>query len=629
MKIRAISALLALVLAISLIPAPQTADAAALSASEIQKQIRSAYQRSLSASGRENFNGYCGTLVSWQMFCLGIDRKIYAADGKRQYDLYSAMDMTTGGYRVKSYPASKYSLKEALNAITNNGTIDAYNMVVGFEKTNTAAGSIYGHALVVHAILDGVVYFVECFDASIAGRYWAEGEPISCTIDQFCTYYDRWTVFDGIAYFGLKSYADMCEDYACNMQAMVTENAVIYKEPGDPGVYDPEASMSVIAGQWLQVTGLYKTPYGKYWYRVRYGDKTGYAEAEKLAMESLCADDVTIKSLRVPTNLHKGYSFVVQGSVSAEVSQVDSVTVTVCSQDGQTQHSGTAQTKNGKTALNSSSINNALPFRKMPAGTYELTVEAAVTIHVLEDGAVVTKTETVELHRSQFQIVTDWDKYCTVSFNGNGGEALTDQMVVGKGYNLGTLTTAWRSGYAFAGWTLDKEGTQPFAEETVINANTTLYAQWTPGHAGTEGWQHTENGSHYCDGDSAVEGWITFEKLHFYQHDDGSLATGWAWIDGGLRYFNEAGVLITQLQGEDGRVYCLNTDGKGVLGWNIVADAPSEEPSEGDTEDLLDVLEETDKLSAAGLVMQRLSACIYQIAVEAASGEITGALDME
>jgi hypothetical protein len=45
-------------------------------------------------------------------------------------------------------------------------------MVVGFQKTNTAAGSIYGHALVVHAILDGIVYFVECYDSAVGGRYW-------------------------------------------------------------------------------------------------------------------------------------------------------------------------------------------------------------------------------------------------------------------------------------------------------------------------------------------------------------------------------------------------------------------------------------------------------------------------
>lgn len=626
MKVRVISALLALVLVFLLIPAPTTVDAAAISVSEIQKQIRSAYQRSLSASGRENFNGYCGTLVSWQMFCLGIDRKIYAADGKQQFDLYSAMDMTTGGYRVTSYPSSKYTLKEALNAITNNGTIDVYNMVVGFEKTNTAAGSVYGHALVVHAILDGVMYFVECYDASIAGRYWAEGDPISCTIDQFCEYYNRWTVFDGIAYFGLKTYADMCEDYACNMQAMVTENTVVYKEPGDPGIYDPEANMSVIAGQWMQVTGLFKTPYGKYWYRVSYGDKTGYVEAEKLTMESVSAGDVTIKSLRVPTNLHKGYGFVVQGTVSSEISQVESVTVTVRSQDGQTAYSGTAQPKNGKTALNQSSINNALPFRKMPAGTYDLTVEAVVTVHVMENGSIAAKTGKVQLHHCQFQIVTDWDKYCTVSFNGNSGDAETDQIVVAKGHSLGTLPAAQRSGYAFAGWTLDQAGTQPVTPETVIDKNTTLYAQWTAGHAGTEGWQHTENGSHYCDGDSAAEGWITFEKLLFYQHDDGALATGWVWIDGGLRYFNEAGVLITQLQGDDGRIYYLNTEGMGLLGWNIRTETSSEVAAGEKTEE---IPEQTDKLSAAGLILQKLSTCVYEIASEVVSGEISGQLEME
>lgn len=617
MKIRVISALLAIVMVLLLIPAPTSADAAAITVSEIKQQIRSAYQRSLSASGRESFNGYCGTLVSWQMFCLGIDRKIYSADGKDQYDLYSAMDMTTGGYRVKSYPASKYTLKEALNAITNNGTINVYNMVVGFEKTNTAAGSIYGHALVVHAILDGIVYFVECYDSAVGGRYWPEGEAISCTIDQFCAYYDRWTVFDGIAYFGLKTYADMCESYACNMQAIVTEDTIVYNEPGDFGVHDPVETMSVIAGQWFKVTGLYKTPYGKYWYRVTWSDQVGYIEAEKLMMDNIAAEDVKITGLRVPTNVHQGYSFVVRGTVSAEISQVESVSVTIRSEDGLTEHVGIAQPKNGKTALNSSPINNALPFRKLTAGTYELIVEAVIKIHVLENGELMTKNQTVKLHHSQFKVVTDWDKYCTVSFDGNGGEADTDQVVLAKGESLGTLPTAHRSGYAFAGWTLDKEGKNPATAETVVNASTTLYAQWTQGHTGTDGWQHTENGSHFHDGNSPAEGWVTFGELYFYQYADGTLATGWAWIDGGLRFFNQAGVLITQLQGADGRVYCLNTAGQGLLGWNIQTDTP-------DVPDQDQAPEQTDKLSAAVRAIHKLSTGIYQIAAKAVSGELSG-----
>ena len=623
MKIRVISALLAIVMVLLLIPAPATADAAAITVSEIKQQIRSAYQRSLRASGRVNFNGYCGTLVSWQMFCLGIDKKVYAADGKDQYDLYSAMSVTTGGYRVKSYPASKYTLKEALNTITNNGTVNAYNMVVGFQKTNTAAGSIYGHALVVHAILDGIVYFVECYDSAVAGRYWPEGEPISCTIDQFCAYYDRWTVFDGICYFGLKTYADMCESYACNMQAIVTADAIIYNEPGDFGIHDPEETMPVIAGQWFQVTGLYKTPYGKYWYRVAWDDRVGYIEAEKLMLDSVSAEDIKITGLRVPTNIHEGYSFVVRGTVASEVSLIESVSVTALFEDNFTRYVGTAQPKNGKTQLNSTSINNALPFRKMEPGTYELIVEAVVQNYVLENGEPVVKSQTVKLHHSQFKVVTDWDKYCIVSFDGNGGEADTDQIVFAKGDSLGTLPKAYRSGYAFNGWTLDKAGQNPVTAQTVVNADTTLYAQWTQGHTGTDGWQHTENGSHFHDGNMPAKGWISFGELYFYQHTDGTLATGWAWIDGGLRFFNAAGVLITQLQGADGRVFCMNTEGQCLLGWTVRTDTPNAPEQEGDRE------VQTDKLSAAARAMHELSTGIYEIAVKAVSGALAGTVELD
>jgi hypothetical protein len=57
---------------------------------------------------------------------------------------------------VKAYPASQYTLLDALNTITRNGTLDVYNILVGFQRTNTQLGSIYGHALLIHGIIDGM-----------------------------------------------------------------------------------------------------------------------------------------------------------------------------------------------------------------------------------------------------------------------------------------------------------------------------------------------------------------------------------------------------------------------------------------------------------------------------------------
>ena len=69
----------------------------------------------------------------------------------------------------------------------------------------------------------------------------------------------------------------------------------------------------------------------------------------------------------------------------------------------------------------------------------------------------------------------------TVSFDANGGSTTTVSKKVTYGSTYGTLPTATRIGYDFAGWYTEKEaGTAIIADNTVsITADTTLYARWT------------------------------------------------------------------------------------------------------------------------------------------------------
>ena len=603
-----------------LIPAP--ANAVAVTPSEIVQQIRTTYRRSLSGSGMKNFNGYCGTLVSWQAYCLGIDKRVDLCDGNEQFDRYRYLDKSTGGYSVQKYPATKYTLTEAMNAITHNGTQDAYNMIVGFQKTNTVAGQKYGHAVFVHAVIDGIVYFVECFNANVGGKYFPEGEPIYCTIEEFCKYYDRWTVFEGIAYFGLKTYADVCTRYPSSMKAMAVADDYIYEEPADPGIHDAEQVAKLYSGQWLTVTGLLKTPNGKFWYEVEIDGYLRYVEAQLLTMGSVDTSVLTLSSLSAPAALRKGNGFTMGGTVSTVNSTIRTVQVAVYAADNdQEPVFGATMDVNGKSAsLNKSQFNNALTFRKLAAGEYTLHLTVELEIYVLEDGAPVIRTEMVNLWDGRFLVKTDSSTYPVVKFDGNGGTTELDQMVVSKNATVGSLPVAVRSGYAFAGWSLDKAGTKPVAPETIITKNTTLYAQWVPGHSGEGGWQETEDGWHYCAGDHPVEGWITFGDLQFYQYSDGTLAKGWVLIDQNLRYFNAAGALITRLEGASGSSFDAQTDGTGTLGWLATGSVPM--GSVMTPEELLQRQEQIQNMPAAGRAMQTLTASIYYLAVKITSGQL-------
>ena len=509
MKLRVISLLLAIVLTVLLIPTP--ASAAATEAAELEAQIINTYRSAIRYSGRWTFNGYCGSLVNWQTYLLGIDTRKYGCDGKDEYDLYSNLGTTTGGYRVECYPAARYDLRSALNAITHNGTVDAYNLVVGFQKTNTREGSIYGHAVFVHGIVDGTVYFVECFSTSLGGKYYAEGQPISCSIEAFCDYYNRWTVFDGVAYFGLKTYADVCREYPASMYAMAVGNADAYSEPADPGIYEGTLSGdNVVAGEMVKVTALLETPGGSYWYQIDRGGRAEYVCAEKLVWIADCCD-LGLADYRMPTVIRKGNGFVLRGLASSLSSRIHSVTATVYDPSADTEEpilEGTLEVDGKSISLNTWQLDRYMTFRQLTAGTYRIAVTAEVQTYVLKDGVPAMHSNTVTLWNSELCVAADWKQYDTVTFDGNGGTAEIFQTVSAHGSTVGTLPGASRAGYTLTGWTLDPEGNRPVSEDYEITGDVTLYAQWTETSTSLSGWQQVDGDWRYYLNGIPV-GWVS------------------------------------------------------------------------------------------------------------------------
>jgi hypothetical protein len=164
-------------------------------------QIRNAYSSSLKMTGRNSFNGFCGLYAGCMVKALGITKEGNFHNGNDQYDVYKNMSYTSGGYRVITYPGTKYNLRNALNALTNNGTTNVENILVGYHTGSGTAGRLYGHAVFIHAIVNGKVHFSESFSGNIVGRYYTEGTPIVCSIDQFASYYGSWCSFEGIIHF--------------------------------------------------------------------------------------------------------------------------------------------------------------------------------------------------------------------------------------------------------------------------------------------------------------------------------------------------------------------------------------------------------------------------------------------
>ena len=79
----------------------------------------------------------------------------------------------------------------------------------------------------------------------------------------------------------------------------------------------------------------------------------------------------------------------------------------------------------------------------------------------------------------------EFNSYLTsskLSFDSNGGNAVSDIKTIYYGQKYGELPTPTRENYTFDGWFTDKENGTEITANTVVNAlvNQTLYAHWTP-----------------------------------------------------------------------------------------------------------------------------------------------------
>ena len=524
---RLLSLVLAIFLAASvLLPAPVTA--AANGPDEIKQQIRRVYKKARSYFGRDSFDGYCGMFVSGQLYFLGISTSMIGGDGNQQYDTYSRMKYTSGGYRVKAYPARAYTLRKALDDITDNGTRDAYNILVGFEKTKSTLGKRYGHASVIHAILDGTVYFTESYDVRLGGKTYPEGAPISCSIAEYCRYFESTTTqFDGVIYFGLKTYTEKCKIYSSSFSGSVTEGYLLRSQPCEETVDEKsEPVLQADAGDQLTVTGLYLNTEGEYWYQVICDQGPAYIPADRVQATKLFFDDVSVSGIKAPTALRQGKSFHVEGTILSKTNSLYSIRAQIYSLTGEEESlvlTGSDVADSKSYDLDDSVISQKLTFRKLPAGAYRYELAAVVGNYYIENGQLQTGWDTVQLWSSEFR-VTEQKMACdTVTFNACGGSSSLDRTVVLEGETLDKLPEAHRTGHVFLGWYTAPEGGEPVEAGFVPGDSVTLYARWT-------------------SYDELRAKWQTSGQYRYY-YSDGMSSMGCVEVDGTLYYFSTVDAL--------------------------------------------------------------------------------------
>ena len=400
------------------------------------------YQNALEQEDRESLYGFCGLLASYQMYYRGINTWRLCYDGKDNFDAFSKMGMTDGGYTIRSYNAlkeppkeeekkdepaqetipavteptqpteaavppestapaaaettavsettettaaledtavpeapaepEKYTIAEILNRITNNGSKEVYNLLVCFDKTDTAAGTIYGHVLFVYGIIDGTVYFTE------GGNMFGveAGEPMECSIAQFSASYATWTDFEGVIVFGNKDYLDNCTVRTCSMFATCTRDVALLPLPDV--IENGTIQRTAAKGERLQVVGLYQNRDGEYYYEIYDDGKIGYAATDGLEAMLFLYEPYNTEELVLPQVVTPGKDVRLDGKVRTD-NYMSQVRVAILDDQGNVLQQFVKLVNDSQYDLDDWNLNKALDFGALPEGVYTLKVETTAS----------------------------------------------------------------------------------------------------------------------------------------------------------------------------------------------------------------------------------------------------------
>ncbi len=487
-------------------------------AARIRHEISRMYYRVLYATGRSSLHGFCGLMASYQLWLLGVNPYPIVYNGNDQYDAYEDMEYTLGGHRVKAYSGKEYSLEEALNTVSSNGTQNVYNILVGFQWTNTEAGQFYGHALIINAIIDGVVYFSEGYASEFNLN---PGMPCVATIEHFAASYDAWTDFEGLVVFGRKDFTDFCYEYPSHLFVETTQDLQAFDIPSTA---DGEVVREVLAGERLEVTAVYENVDGEQFYRVADCGYVRYIPCENTQLVCFNYEDITAPDATVPTALGLNEDFYLGGHIYSEENRMNGIRLVVTDETGDVVLNTEIRKPGKEMTLGVWWINNQVHFQNLEAGAYVYSLYANVTnYYVGEDGLDAFNGDVCVL-RSAFTVDTDADAQALLT----GAESRF--ALDGWNYEDG-LWRYYEQGQARTGWFCYKGIDYYLLED---------------GAAAT-GWHTVNDKPRYFTTTGAMRtGWLETDEGTYYLLFNGEAAKGERTIKGVKYTFDENGLLIAE-----------------------------------------------------------------------------------
>lgn len=518
---------------------PMTASAASDSERDrICQQIRSVYWKTYYSAGG-NLKGYCGTMAGWELYYLGVTDVPITQNGNDMYDILSASDHICEGYRPQLYPATAYTIEEALNTITACGTKDAYNIMAGFHWTTTAAGSRYGHVTIIHAILDGMVYFTEGFITPFNAD---PSQPMICSIKEFAQYYNSWTGFEGMIHFGRDNFVDGCETYACNQFVCADAEVTLKSLPNDA---EAELLRTVPAGERLRAVAICKDAEGALFYQILDEGEVGYVSADLAEPVWDAYNDLTVTDVELPEHMNPGDDFRLSGVIRSQYNRFDKFAVQITDENGQVVINCEVDKNGNMVDLGSRQINSKVDISQLAEGNYTYNLYCDMLNHTILNGTVIGQVQRICVASSDFTVgsLVDQKKAKTVT-------AVEETEKNGWQYENGSWYY-YENNEPRTGWFCDG-GVDYYLREN--------------GAAAT-GWETINGQNRYFSETGAMRtGWLNKDGESYYMLSNGAPAKGMKEIDGTFYYFSESGLLVTDTTvSHNGQAYALDSIGSATV----------------------------------------------------------------
>ena len=474
------------------------------------RDARRSYTRALATARKESFRGYCGMLTSHQLRAVGINSWTASYNGKDQYDAYCDKTVTSGGYYIKPYPANDMSLRDVLNLISQNGTRDVYNILLGFQRTKTQAGSKYGHSCFINAILDGTVYMVESSNTKFA----PEGNVIKASIEEIADYYEGYAYFEGAIWFGTGSYADSCDSVTTDLLVQTRYASVLRSQPSPVGQNGCELLRSVAPGERLHAQELLTDNLGQRYYKITDGDMTGYMAAGACGVISTGTESVALLS----------------GTVLSTGGRLTGLRAIVADP------SGAVVAYKTVTCDDYSADLEILHIEDLAEGAYTLQLQTGISC--AGDGALMPRLYEGTVKLQQGFVFGEGEIPPAEMAMAADGDGWVRQAGKWYYYEDGKVRTGWLE-YCGVRYYLDQTG------------------------AAVTGWMESDGMKlRFSETGALCTGWLRTEEGLTWREDSGETASGVRRIDAKLYGFDDYGLLITQGQiTVGGTVYDAAMDG--------------------------------------------------------------------